>query len=152
MARPSRLPPLTDDEDRELRSSIKRDGVQLSSPGRSARQRDRRQQPAAHRCSLGVPCEPKILEVDDETADRLRLSLNLARRYTRLPTLDQRLILAALARKHEEKAKADARARQGTRNDLKQLPDRPIRKLLRPTTGLSMTLPPRSTRKPPPTG
>lgn len=74
------VPPLTADEVAQLRASIVRDGVQypvlVTGSGRII-DGFHRQQICAE---LGVKCPTEIRDVDDETADRLSVTLNLARR------------------------------------------------------------------------
>lgn len=110
------MPPLSEAELALLRESIERDGVKY--PVLFDRSGDiidgfNRQRITAE---LGIDCPTKKLNVDKETADRLRLTLNLARRH--MTTLDQHELLASLAEKHWATAAAEAKDRQGQRTDL----------------------------------
>lgn len=103
------LPPLSDQERDELRASIKQDGIQypvlLDRVGRIIDGFHRTEIAA----ELGVDCPTKTLDVDEETAERLCLALNLARRH--LSTASRYELIVALAEKHEAAAVAEAKER-----------------------------------------
>lgn len=103
------LPGLKPAEIEALRESIRRDGVivpvVVRSNGDMIDGHHRRQLAD----ELGVDYPTKVVDIDDETADRWRLILNLARRQ--LENWERLDILAALAEPIYEKAKNDARQR-----------------------------------------
>lgn len=104
------LPGLKPAEIEALRESIRRDGVivpvVVRSNGDMIDGHHRRQLAD----ELGVDYPTKVVDIDDETADRWRLILNLARRQ--LENWERLDILAALAEPIYEKAKADAAERK----------------------------------------
>lgn len=106
------LPPLTDAELGLLRESIEQDGVKypvlLDRAGDIIDGFHRKQITS----ELGIPCPTETLDVDQGTADRLRVTLNLARRH--LSRLDRAEIVAWLASKHEGQARAEAKERVRT--------------------------------------
>jgi hypothetical protein len=85
------LPPLTDEESARLRASVQQDGifypVLLSRTGKVIDGHSRKQIAA----DLGIECPTKTLDVDDETAERLRVSLNWTKEnsYRRLKKYEQ---------------------------------------------------------------
>lgn len=105
------LPPLTDLELGLLRESVERDGVRGNPVllDRSGNIID-----GHHRLKiadeLGIEWPAETLDVDDETADRLRWTLNLARRH--LSALDRAEYIAHLTSRHEADARAEAKQRQ----------------------------------------
>jgi Predicted transcriptional regulators len=104
------LPPLNQGELEALRESIRQDGVKypvlLDRSGQIIDGYHRRQVAE----ELGVDYRTETLDVDDETADRLRITLNLARRQ--LTTLDRDELLQVLAGKYEETAQREALERK----------------------------------------
>lgn len=113
------LPPLSAEERALLRKSIEEDGVRYP----VLLDRDGRIIDGFHRTQitkeLGVSCPTERLDVDQETADRLRVTLNLARRH--LTRLDRSEMIAWLASKHQAQARTEAKERQGVRTDLGNL-------------------------------
>lgn len=105
-----KMPELTPDQLGALRDSIQRDGVQypvlLDRHGAPIDGKHRQKVCA----ELGVDCPTKTLDVDDDTASRLRVSLNLARRQ--LSTLDQYEMVAWLAEQYAPAAAAAALGRK----------------------------------------
>lgn len=97
-----KMPDLTPDQFGALQKSIQQDGVRypvlLDSHG-AVIDGTHRQKVCAE---LGVDCPTETLAVDDETADRLRVSLNLARRQ--LTKLDQYEMIAWLAERYAPEA------------------------------------------------
>lgn len=114
------LPPLTEEERARLRSSVLQDGVIIpvlqDAQGRIIDGHHRRDVAA----ELGIDCPIQILDVNEETGDRLRITLNWARRQ--LDTLTAYELIAELAQRHETQAKADAIARmaEGGKGGLQQ--------------------------------
>lgn len=103
------LPPLTEAELGLLRESIEQDGVKypvLLDRAGNIIDGFHRTQVASE---LGIPCPTETLAVDQDTADRLRITLNLARRH--LGRLDRSEMIAWLASKHEVEARAEAKQR-----------------------------------------
>jgi ParB-like chromosome segregation protein Spo0J len=103
------LPALTGPETAALTDSIRRDGVQypilLDQSGAIIDGHHRKQI-----CDqLGIDCPTRTIDVDAATADRLRVTLNLARRH--LSTAAQYDLIAWLAQQHEADAKAAAKGR-----------------------------------------
>lgn len=113
------LPPLTGAELGLLRESIEQDGIKypvlLDRAGNIIDGFHRKQIAA----ELGISCPTETLDIDQQTADRLRITLNLARRH--LKRLDRSEMIAWLAAKHEAQARAEAKQRQGARTDLGNL-------------------------------
>lgn len=109
------LPGLKPAEIEALRESIRRDGVivpvVVRSNGDMIDGHHRRQLAD----ELGVDYPTKVVDIDDETADRWRLILNLARRH--LEEWERLQMLWSLGKRHWEKAKedADTRKAQGQR-------------------------------------
>lgn len=104
------LPPLSDEERGRLRASIMQDGVVvpvLHDARGTVIDGHHRKEIAEE---LGVDYPTQTLDVDEETADRLRLTLNWARRQ--MTTIDQHELLARLAQKHWPAAAAEAKERQ----------------------------------------
>jgi len=106
------IPQLTEIELGMLRESIRRDGVQypvlLDGSGNIIDGHHRKQI-----CDeLGIECPTDTRDVDPETAERLAVTLNLARRQ--LTTADQYELIAWLAERHQSDAETEARARQQT--------------------------------------
>jgi hypothetical protein len=104
------LPPLSDEERGRLRASIMQDGVVVPvlHDARGAVIDGHHRIELAE--ELGIDYPTQILDVDEETADRLRLTLNWARRQ--MTTIDQHELLARLAQKHWPAAAAEAKERQ----------------------------------------
>jgi ParB-like chromosome segregation protein Spo0J len=103
------LPPLSDEERGRLRASIMQDGVVvpvLHDARGTVIDGHHRKELAEE---LGIDYPTQTIDVDQETADRLRLTLNWARRQ--MTTIDQHELLARLARKHWPAAAAEARER-----------------------------------------
>lgn len=103
------LPPLSAEERDLLRKSIEEDGVRypvLLDRGGNIIDGFHRTQITEE---LSVPCPTQTLDVDQETADRLRVTLNLARRQ--LSRLDRSELIAWLAAKHEVAARVEAKER-----------------------------------------
>lgn len=100
------LPGLKPAEIEALRESIRRDGVivpvVVRSNGDMIDGHHRRQIAD----ELGIDYPTKVVDIDDETADRWRLILNLARRH--LEDWERLDMIAALVKPIYEKAKADA--------------------------------------------
>lgn len=127
------LPPLTDEELGLLRKSIEQDGIKypvlLDRAGNII--------DGFHRTTLaaelGIDCPTATLDIDEASADRLRITLNLARRQ--LTRLDKSEMIAWLASKHEAQARAEAQQRKAAagsvhgRGQDRSAPDRstPIR-------------------------
>lgn len=104
------LPPLSDEERGRLRASIMQDGVVipvLHDARGTVIDGHHRKELAEE---LGVDYPTQTLDVDEETADRLRLTLNWARRQ--MTTIDQHELLARLAQKHWPAASAEAKERK----------------------------------------
>lgn len=104
------LPPLSDEERGRLRASIMQDGVVvpvLHDARGTVIDGHHRKELAEE---LGIDYPTQTLDVDEETADRLRLTLNWARRQ--MATIDQHELLARLAQKHWPAASAEAKERQ----------------------------------------
>lgn len=100
------LPPLSEEERARLRASIMQDGViipVLHDARGNVIDGHHRIELATE---LGVDYPTQTLDVDEETADRLRIALNWARRQ--LDTLTGYELIAELARRHEAIAKAEA--------------------------------------------
>ena len=100
------IPKLTDAEASLLRESIRRDGVQypvlLDASGAVIDGHHRKQLCA----ELGIDCPTRIIGVDAETAERLAVTLNLARRQ--LNSAAQYDLIAWLAERHEADARSAA--------------------------------------------
>jgi ParB-like nuclease domain len=100
------IPKLTDVELDMLRESIRQDGVQypvlVDLSGRVIDGYHRKQIAD----ELGIACPTRTLEVDAETAERLSVTLNLARRH--LSAGQQYDLIAWLAKRHETEARAAA--------------------------------------------
>lgn len=112
------IPKLTNDELALLRESIRRDGVQypvLLDPSGAVIDGHHRKQVCAEE---GIDCPTRTLDVDAETAARLSVTLNLARRQ--LSTADRYEMIAWLAERHEDAARVAAldRMAQGGRGGL----------------------------------
>jgi hypothetical protein len=104
------IPPLTDTEVGMLRESIRRDGVQypvLLDASGNIIDGYHRQQIAVE---LGIEYPIKTLDVDAETAERLSVTLNLARRH--LSTAASYDLIAWLAERHQAVASAEALERK----------------------------------------
>ena len=103
------IPKLTDAEVAMLTESIRRDGVKypvlLRVSGQVIDGHHRRRIAE----ELGLPCPTVTLDVDDETAERLAVTLNLARRQ--LSPEQKYELIAWLAQAHEERANSEARLR-----------------------------------------
>jgi hypothetical protein len=114
------LPELSHDEFGALRDSIQQDGVQypvlLDRHGDLIDGFHRRKVCA----ELGIDCPSRTLDVDDVTAGRLRVSLNVARRH--LSTLDRMEMIAWLAEQYAPEAAAAAleRMAQGGKGGLEE--------------------------------
>jgi ParB-like chromosome segregation protein Spo0J len=111
-----RLPELTIDERARLTESIRQDGVQypvlVDAQGHVIDGYHRQ----AICAELGVHCPTEVRNVDPETAERLRVTLNVARRH--LPDHVQIELLAPVVDKlwKEETAKSKARMDAGRAN------------------------------------
>ena len=110
MSQTQLLPGLKPAEIDALRESIRRDGVivpvVVRTNGDMIDGHHRRQLAD----ELGVDYPTKVVDIDDETADRWRLILNLARRH--LDEWERLDMLAALVKPIYEQAKADALKRK----------------------------------------
>lgn len=110
------LPKLKPAEFEALKESIRRDGVIVPVVVRSNGDMIDGHHRRAIAEDLGVDCPTKVVDIDDETADRWRLILNLARRH--LEEWERLDMIAALVRPIYEAEKAKAKQRQGRRTDL----------------------------------
>lgn len=109
------LPKLKPAEFEALKESIRRDGVIVPVVVRSNGDMIDGHHRRAIAEDLGVDCPTKVVDIDDETADRWRLILNLARRH--LEEWERLDMIAALVRPiyEAEKAKAKQRKADGGR-------------------------------------
>lgn len=110
------LPKLKPAEFEALKESIRRDGVIVPIVVRSNGDMIDGHHRRAIAEDLGVDCPTKVVDIDDETADRWRLILNLARRH--LEEWERLDMIAALVRPiyEAEKAKAKQRKADGGRS------------------------------------
>jgi hypothetical protein len=101
------IPSLTDEESARLRASIQQDGViypvLLDRAGDVIDGLHRKQLAE----ELGVPCPTKTIDVSHEAAERLRVTLNLARRQ--LSTAAEYDMIAWLDERHRRDAEAEWR-------------------------------------------
>jgi hypothetical protein len=103
------IPSLTDEESARLRAAIQRDGIAypvlLDRAGNVIDGLHRKQLAE----ELGLPYPTKTIDVEQETAERLRVTLNLARRQLR--TAAEYEMIAWLDERHRRDLEAESRGR-----------------------------------------